>query len=114
MKSKILKIAVSGALGKMGKNLISEIQNTKNISLKVAIVKEKSPYITQDVGKIIKIGKINVPISDSLKNNLQKFNILIDFTNPKTTLENLNICAKEKKKCNNWNNRFYSRRTKEN
>lgn len=98
MKQSKLKIAISGALGKMGRNLIYEIHKTKNISLSAAIVKKNSPFIQQDIGIVTNIGKIGIPITTSLKNNLNKFDILIDFTNPKTTLKNLCICAMEKKK----------------
>ncbi|XBC39863.1 MAG: 4-hydroxy-tetrahydrodipicolinate reductase [Buchnera aphidicola (Chaetogeoica yunlongensis)] len=97
MTKQILKIAISGALGRMGKILIKTIKNKKNISLTTAIVKKKSPYLQQDIGLVTNIGKIGIPITDSIKRHLKQFNILIDFTNPKTTLENLEICAKSNK-----------------
>ncbi|AAO26870.1 dihydrodipicolinate reductase [Buchnera aphidicola str. Bp (Baizongia pistaciae)] len=97
MKKTTLNIAISGALGKMGINLIHEIYHTKNVFLTAAIVKNNSPYVQKNVGKITKIGEINIPITNSLEENINKFDILIDFTNPKTTLKNLEICAVAKK-----------------
>ena len=40
MQKKIIKIAISGALGKMGKCLIKEIKNFKKLQLNTIIIKK--------------------------------------------------------------------------
>ncbi|XBC38846.1 MAG: 4-hydroxy-tetrahydrodipicolinate reductase [Buchnera aphidicola (Melaphis rhois)] len=100
MYTKPLKIAISGALGKMGTNLIKEIcrNNYRNIFLSSAIVKKGNIFIKKDVGEIIGIGNIGTLITDSLQKEINNFDVLIDFTNPQNTIDNLNICALNKKK----------------
>ncbi|XBC37790.1 MAG: 4-hydroxy-tetrahydrodipicolinate reductase [Buchnera aphidicola (Meitanaphis microgallis)] len=100
MQNKPFKIAISGALGKMGTNLIKEIRtnNHKNISLNVAIVKKKHTSIQENIKKVIGTNNTNVIISDSLKQEINNFDVLIDFTNPKSTIEHLKICALNNKK----------------
>ncbi|XBC39359.1 MAG: 4-hydroxy-tetrahydrodipicolinate reductase [Buchnera aphidicola (Nurudea shiraii)] len=100
MKNTIFKIAISGALGKMGVSLIKEIykKNHPCITLGSAIVKKGNTLIGQDIGEIIGIKKTNVFINDSLKKEIDNFDILIDFTNPKNTINNLKVCSENQKK----------------
>ncbi|XBC38311.1 MAG: 4-hydroxy-tetrahydrodipicolinate reductase [Buchnera aphidicola (Floraphis choui)] len=100
MHSKLFRIAISGARGKMGTSLIKEIlkNNYKNIFLSSVIVKKEDSSIGQDIGKIIGIKNAGVCVSDSLKKEINKFDILIDFTNPTSTIKHLKICALNNKK----------------
>lgn len=97
MKKKLIRLGISGALGRMGKILTKEITKKKDIILNTAIVKKKNIFIQRDIGEIINIGAINVKINDSLEEEIDNFDILIDFSTPKNTIENLNICEKYKK-----------------
>lgn len=93
MKKKPLKIAISGALGRMGKLLINEIQQRKDLSLNLAIVYNKN----QIDDAVLKKNNITIPISHSLKNQNNKFDVLIDFSHPQGTMEYLDFCLKHKK-----------------
>ncbi|CAL4319265.1 4-hydroxy-tetrahydrodipicolinate reductase [Buchnera aphidicola] len=94
MNIKTIKLAISGAYGRMGKNIIKEIQEYKNIILNYAIVKKNNQTIILKNQK-----KINIIENISEITNYQNsFDILIDFSNPQTTLNNLKFCNKYKKK----------------
>lgn len=97
MNKKITRIAVTGALGRMGKILVKEIQKNKKTSLTKAVVKKNHPLINHDIGEKIGIGKIGVLIEDNLNIKNKDFDVLIDFTNPNATLEYLQYCNTMKK-----------------
>ncbi|USS94231.1 4-hydroxy-tetrahydrodipicolinate reductase [Buchnera aphidicola] len=96
MYKKKIKLAISGALGKMGQSLIKESKNFKNIKIKLLIIKKEQLNKIEKIKKIIKNHK-KIKIVTNIKKNLN-FDILIDFTNPKNTIKNLNFCYKNNKK----------------
>ncbi|WP_367681091.1 4-hydroxy-tetrahydrodipicolinate reductase [Buchnera aphidicola] len=94
----MIKIALSGTLGKMGKSLIQEIYKDKNITLSVAII-SNDQYISKNKNPILnELKKNNVLIVTSLEKVCDKFDVLIDFSSIDKTLENIKICYKNKKK----------------
>ncbi|MCW5197642.1 4-hydroxy-tetrahydrodipicolinate reductase [Buchnera aphidicola] len=97
MNNKIIKIAISGALGKMGKSLIKEIKNFKNLKLNSIFIKTKKNIKKKDFKILKKLKKNKTNIYTKI-NNTTDFDILIDFTNPKNTIKNLNFCYKNNKK----------------
>lgn len=97
MNKKITRIAITGAMGRMGKILIKEIQKNKNAILTCAIVKKNHPLIHYDIGEAIGIGKIGVCIKDSLNIEKNNFDVLIDFTKPSSTLYFTKQCYNFKK-----------------
>ncbi|QIQ41197.1 MAG: 4-hydroxy-tetrahydrodipicolinate reductase [Buchnera aphidicola (Aphis urticata)] len=97
MNKKITRIAITGALGRMGQMLVKETQENKTTCLTAAIVKKNHPSINHDIGEEIGIGKIGVPIQDTLDIKKHDFDVLIDFTNPIATLEYLQYCNKFQK-----------------
>ncbi|UPT14522.1 4-hydroxy-tetrahydrodipicolinate reductase [Buchnera aphidicola] len=97
MNKKITRIAITGALGRMGQMLVREVEKNKKTCLTAAIVKKNHPLINHDIGKEIGIGKIGVLIQDTLDIEKNDFDILIDFTNPISTLKYLKYCNKFQK-----------------
>ncbi|WP_343128707.1 4-hydroxy-tetrahydrodipicolinate reductase [Buchnera aphidicola (Kurisakia onigurumii)] len=91
-----IKIAIIGALGKIGKILIKEIKKNTSLLLTAAIVK-KIPHDFQN--KIIN-KKIFFQIKDIVLTSLKNadFDVAIDFSNPVSTIKNLKICVKKNKK----------------
>ncbi|CAL4319217.1 4-hydroxy-tetrahydrodipicolinate reductase [Buchnera aphidicola] len=96
MNKKKIKIAISGALGKMGQSLIKESKNFKKIQITSLIIKKKQLKNIHKINKITKKNK-KIKIFTNIKKNLN-FDVLIDFTNPKNTIKNLNICYQNNKK----------------
>ncbi|WP_343152955.1 4-hydroxy-tetrahydrodipicolinate reductase [Buchnera aphidicola] len=95
---KPVKIAIFGALGRMGRIITKEIYKNLNFNITVAIVKKNDSRIGKDIGKILGIGKTNVLIDCNLEKKMDFFDILIDFSNTSSTLHNLFLCKKYKKK----------------
>ena len=86
------RIAVMGAAGRMGKTLIEAVQQADGVSLTAAIDRADSSLVGADAGELAALGKIGVKLSGALSDVLDRFDVLIDFTHPSVTLENLEIC----------------------
>lgn len=93
----MLRIAVIGAAGRMGKNLIAAVCNNEKTTLGAAIVEPNSSLQGVDVGELAGVGKIDVTVDTSLENQLANFDVLIDFTQPTATMKNIQLCIQAKK-----------------
>lgn len=91
------RIAIAGAAGRMGKALIESTHKNPETSLGAAIVRPGSSLIGVDAGELGNIGKSGIKISSSLADVIDKFDVLIDFSSPSATLENVKICAAHSK-----------------
>jgi 4-hydroxy-tetrahydrodipicolinate reductase len=89
----MLDIAVTGAAGRMGRNLIQACHENSNCQLGAAIEHESSPYIGRDAGDISGVGTLNRTIVSRLDEAADNFKTLVDFTRPEVTLENLATCV---------------------
>ncbi len=89
---KEIKATVIGAAGKMGNRIIHLIHETPSIFLYGAVERSDHPAIGKDIGEVIGLGKIGVPLEGSLKK--AGANVIINFTNPKNSVESLEF-AKE-------------------
>ncbi|MCQ4348182.1 4-hydroxy-tetrahydrodipicolinate reductase [Pseudomonas stutzeri] len=86
------RIAVMGAAGRMGKNLIEAVQQAPGAVLAAAIDRPGSSLIGADAGELAGVGRLDVALVDDLARVLGDFDVLIDFTHPSVTLQNLAIC----------------------
>ncbi|WP_290697962.1 4-hydroxy-tetrahydrodipicolinate reductase [Amphritea sp.] len=93
----MIRIAVTGAAGRMGKTNIEAIQAADGVKLGAAIVESASSLIGADAGEVAGVGKLGVAIVGSLSEVMDDFDVLIDFTAPKATLSNLALCAEHGK-----------------
>lgn len=85
-----LRIAIAGANGHMGRELITAVTQAADLTLSVALEQSGSPAIGQDATGFI--GQPSgVMITDDL-NALSQADCLIDFTRPEGTLRHLNAC----------------------
>ncbi len=85
------RIAVVGAAGRMGKTLIEAV-NQADARLTAAVDRADSSLIGADAGELAALGKLGVPLSGDLAAVLEQFDVLIDFTHPSVTLQNLALC----------------------
>lgn len=95
----MVRIAVTGAAGRMGKHLIEAIQQNQNVILSAAIERSDSSVLGCDAGELAGIGKMGVKVTGdirSIPNNF--FDVLIDFSVPAATLDNIRACASMSKK----------------
>ncbi len=91
----MVKAIVAGASGRMGKRIINVINNTKEIVLVGAFERNDHPDIGRDVGIVAGIGEIGIKIEPSLSKILEKGDVVIDFTTPKSTYNNIKLVAEK-------------------
>lgn len=89
----MLNIAVTGAAGRMGRNLIQACFENSNCQLGAAIEHESSPYVGNDAGVMAGVGTLGKSIVTQLSDVADDFHTLIDFTRPEVTLKNLEFCV---------------------
>ncbi len=86
------RIAIVGAAGRMGRNLIQAVNDAEGLSLGAATERPGSSLIGSDAGELAGVGKLGVAVVDDLARVAEDFDVLIDFTAPAATLEHLKIC----------------------
>jgi 4-hydroxy-tetrahydrodipicolinate reductase len=82
----MLKVAVNGAAGRMGQELVRTLIKTQDVSLVAA---SDINNIGQDVGTVAGICRLNLEMStleDALK---KKPDVVVDFTNPTVVMGNI-------------------------
>jgi 4-hydroxy-tetrahydrodipicolinate reductase len=89
----MLNIAVTGAAGRMGRNLIQACYENSNCQLGAAIEHASSPFLGQDAGELAGVGSLNREVTSRLVDVVPGFKTLIDFTRPEVTLQNLAVCV---------------------
>lgn len=94
----MLKIAVTGAAGRMGKTLIEAITASEGAVLSAAIEHPNSSLIGADAGELAALGKNGVAIVGDIKQVAEQFDVLIDFSRPEATLANIAVCVEQGKK----------------
>ncbi|MDY4281516.1 MAG: 4-hydroxy-tetrahydrodipicolinate reductase [[Pasteurella] mairii] len=93
-----LKIAVAGAGGRMGRQLIQAVQAADGVVLGAAFESQGSSLLGTDAGELAGVGRLGVRVSDNLEAQKDQFDVLIDFTRPEGTLAHLNFCVAHGKK----------------
>jgi len=93
-----MRVAVVGAAGRMGKNLIEAVGMTKGLELTAATEHPDSSLIGADAGEVAGVGKLGVTIAADLAAVVNDFDVVIDFTGLAPTLNHLSICREHSKK----------------
>ncbi len=88
----MLRIAITGAAGRMGKTLIEACHQAEGCAVNAAIERSGMTLLGADAGEISGVGLLNVTLVDNIANVLDDFDTLIDFTSIEATLNNLQIC----------------------
>ena len=88
-----MRVAVTGAAGRMGKTLIQAISSAEDLSLGAAFEHPESPAMGQDAGELAGVGRLDVAVSADPAAALDQFDVVIDFTVPDATLKLAEACA---------------------
>ena len=94
----MIKIAVTGAGGRMGRTLIEAVANHAELELAAAIEQPGSSFLDLDAGALAGLDANGVTVVDDLKDVIDDFDVLIDFTAPAATVNNALLCAQSGKK----------------
>ena len=91
-----MRIAITGAAGRMGRTLIEACTRSEDARVVAAVERPGGTVIGTDAGELAGVGKLGVAIRTSL--NGAEFDVLIDFTSPEATLANLEHCRQAGRK----------------
>ena len=91
-----INIGVIGAGGRMGRMLIEAVQDNPLTTLSAAIERQGSSLVGADAGEVTSIGRIDIKIVDDLVAVIDDIDVLIDFSLPEATEQNMQICAEHK------------------
>ena len=93
----MIRVAVVGAAGRMGKTLIQAVQAADGMQLSAATEQPDSTLVGVDAGELAGVGKLGVLISHSLTKVIDDFDVVIDFTGPVATMVHLDVCRQHGK-----------------
>ena len=88
-----VSIAINGAAGRMGRTLIDAVAQHPGAQLGAAIEHAQSPLVGADAGATAGIGANGVRIVASAATALADSDVMIDFSTPLATVENLSNCV---------------------
>ncbi|MCF6217766.1 MAG: 4-hydroxy-tetrahydrodipicolinate reductase [Gammaproteobacteria bacterium] len=89
----MIRVAVAGCSGRMGRTLIEACQASEQLVLGAATERSGSSLLALDAGEMAGVGCLSVAIVEDLAKVVDDFDVLIDFTTIDATLNHLEICA---------------------
>lgn len=94
----MINIAIAGAAGRMGRNLVQACHSMPHTRLAVALEHPQNNFIGYDAGELAGIENLGITINTDLATLSHSFDVLVDFTVPESTLAHLEICHAHHKK----------------
>ncbi|MBS3898504.1 MAG: 4-hydroxy-tetrahydrodipicolinate reductase [Dethiobacter sp.] len=84
-----ITVAVNGALGNMGREVVRTVHAEAEFELVAAI--DLGGKTSGDIGEISGIGRLGIPVSTELATVLKQIkpDVLVDFTSPYTVMQNI-------------------------
>lgn len=87
------RIAIAGAAGRMGRMLIEACREAEGLELGAAIERPGSAALGADAGILAGGDALGVDVVDRLESVLDRFDVLVDFTLPDSTVANTALCC---------------------
>ncbi len=91
----MIKILVIGAAGRMGRTIVSCIDDIAGVEVSGGTENPGNPSVGSDVGELAGIGKKNIPVQDCLQEAVRACDVIIDFTAPDSSMQTLEAAVKE-------------------
>lgn len=88
----MIRVAVTGAAGRMGKALVEGIHAATDLTLGAAFEQAGLSLIGADAGELAGVGPMAVALADDVAAGAERFDVLIDFSVPDATLTSLRAC----------------------
>jgi len=88
-----IKVAITGAAGRMGQRLVALVSADEGLELVAALETAQCPRLGQDAGEVAGIGPVGVAISSELPLHVD---VVIDFSVPEAAAQMAQTCAKRK------------------
>ncbi len=93
----MVRIAVAGAMGRMGNRIIALSREFESIKLTGAFERKGHKDVGKDIGALAGIGEICAPLQDGIEKVLDQSDIIIDFTQTSSTLGHLRAASSKGK-----------------
>ncbi len=93
-----MRMAVTGAAGRMGRTLIRMISESADLTLGAALERKDSELLGADAGELAGVGPLGVMLGHDVAGALGEFDVLVDFSVPAATLHALHACREGAKK----------------
>jgi len=94
----LIKVAVAGALGRMGSSIIRTVAGQEDMQLVAAVEAAGAPDSGKDVGELLGLGRLDVRIttSDALDGTLKETapHVLVDFTVADAAVDTARVASK--------------------
>ena len=85
----MIRVIVDGVCGRMGKQLVQGITRQEDMKLVGSVEFAGHPQVGEDAGEISGVGPLGVPVSGDLSDIVIDSDVVIEFTKPEGTIENL-------------------------
>lgn len=90
-----MKLVMNGALGRMGRRIITLASQDPDIEITGAVDIDKNQR-GLDIGELIGTGRLGIPLEDDLSKVITAADVVVDFTWPDTVLKTAALCGKIK------------------
>ncbi len=88
-----VKIAVMGAAGRMGRELVRTLAGVPGCIIAGGIERSGSEWVGQDVGRIAGIDALGVAVTDDALELIARADAILDFTSPAVSVEIAGLAA---------------------
>jgi 4-hydroxy-tetrahydrodipicolinate reductase len=92
----VVRVAIAGAGGRMGRALLDAATSTPGIALAAAVDVAGSPWAGRDAGDLVSAAR-GITIGSDPTLALERSDVLIDFTRPEGTLAHVRACRAAKR-----------------
>lgn len=93
----MVRIIVAGAAGRMGSRITTLSREYPELKLTGAFEKKGHEAVGKDIGLVMGIGETGIKLSDSLGDIIDNTDVIIDFTTPSATKENVKLASQKSK-----------------
>ena len=94
----MIRIAVTGAAGRMGRAIIESCHHNDLVRVTAALERPGSEFLGVDAGTLAGVSPLGIAIGHDLAALTGQFDVLVDFTRPEPALANLDLCRQAGKR----------------
>lgn len=92
-----IRVGITGVAGRMGRMLVEAVHQSGQGQVTGAIERSGSEFIGRDIFSLVNVDHAPLAIVDTLEAAIDNIDVLIDFTAPAATLDNMALCVERKK-----------------
>ncbi|UQZ88831.1 4-hydroxy-tetrahydrodipicolinate reductase [Deltaproteobacteria bacterium Smac51] len=89
-----IKVAVCGALGRMGQRVVDTVLSRRDMVLAGAVERPDCPLLGQNIGPLVGNGSLNINLAENLTEGAGEASIYIDFTSVDSSMSYLDEAVK--------------------